>query len=74
MDLQYCEHANDGKICQNLRNDPMQEQFYGTCALNCYTSVKLVSKDNCFPEKSSIPRIKVDISKFYLKPNKYNEQ
>lgn len=73
MDLQYCEHANDGKICKNLRNDPTQEQFYGTCALNYYTSVKLVSNDNCFPEKSSIPRIKWDISKFYLKPNKYKD-
>lgn len=73
MDLQYCEHANGGNICQNLRNDHTQEQFYGTCALNCYTSVKLVSNDNCFPEKSSTPRIKGDISKFYLKPNKYKD-
>lgn len=66
MDLQYCEHANDGKICQNLRNDPTQEQFYGTCALNCYVSCDLVPHENCSPNTSSVSRM----NRFHLKDNK----
>lgn len=73
MDLKYCEHVSDGKICPNLRNDPTQKQFYATCALNGFVSVGLVSCNNCIPTKSSIPKIKGDMSRFYLKPNKFED-
>lgn len=71
MDLQYCEHANDGKICKNLRNDPTQEQFYGACALNRYVNCALVPKKDCFPNTSSAPKVVGNMNRFHLKDNRY---